>query len=252
MLRNGVYRNMFQGEEARLRSGSVAAARERKHLALCINNQEEVKRYHRYCNHSAAQAVPKADRSHPRRSEEADDNSAHLHEQQQHLDIKAIVIQRAWRASLSRRVSGQGPGENGISHHQSETVPSETLQDPITTTNVSEKQLKNLQCSFGQGNDGGFQLQSNNLTTDLDNNININMPPIETKVLIIQQAWRDFLQRQEVEKRSPSPPSLSSSDKMSMSISMTTLSDGSTPVSRVYCPTCLSKSSDNSETECVS
>uniref|UniRef100_A0A8D0D7A8 Fusion protein IQCJ-SCHIP1 N-terminal domain-containing protein n=1 Tax=Sander lucioperca TaxID=283035 RepID=A0A8D0D7A8_SANLU len=45
----------------------------------------------------------------------------------------------------------------------------------------------------------------------------------------IQRAWRDFLQRQEVEKRSPSPPSLSSSDKMSMSISMTTLSDGSTP-----------------------
>eukprot|EP00064_Thunnus_orientalis_P004570 superscaffoldBa00000417_g4582 len=64
---------------------------------------------------------------------------------------------------------------------------------------------------------------------DLDNNININMPPFETKVLIIQRAWRDFLHRQEAEKRSPSPPSLSSSDKMSMSISMTTLSDGSTP-----------------------
>uniref|UniRef100_A0A8D3ALP0 Schwannomin interacting protein 1 n=1 Tax=Scophthalmus maximus TaxID=52904 RepID=A0A8D3ALP0_SCOMX len=64
---------------------------------------------------------------------------------------------------------------------------------------------------------------------DLDNNININMPPIENKVFIIQRAWRDFLQRQEAEKRSPSPPSLSSSDKMSMSISMTTLSDGSTP-----------------------
>ncbi|XP_014907171.1 schwannomin-interacting protein 1-like [Poecilia latipinna] len=64
---------------------------------------------------------------------------------------------------------------------------------------------------------------------DLDNNININLPPVETKVLIIQRAWRDFLQRQEVEKRSPSPPSLSSSDKMSMSISMMTLSDGSTP-----------------------
>ena len=51
-------------------------------------------------------------------------------------------------------------------------------------------------------------------------------------VCSIQRAWRDFLQRQEAEKRSPSPPSLSSSDKMSMSISMTTLSDGSTPVSQ--------------------
>ncbi|AWO98906.1 putative IQ domain-containing protein J [Scophthalmus maximus] len=71
---------------------------------------------------------------------------------------------------------------------------------------------------------------------DLDNNININMPPIENKVFIIQRAWRDFLQRQEAEKRSPSPPSLSSSDKMSMSISMTTLSDGSTPVSQTYFP----------------
>lgn len=30
---------MYQGEEARLRSGGLAVARERKHLALCINNQ---------------------------------------------------------------------------------------------------------------------------------------------------------------------------------------------------------------------
>uniref|UniRef100_A0A3Q0SJL2 IQ motif containing J n=1 Tax=Amphilophus citrinellus TaxID=61819 RepID=A0A3Q0SJL2_AMPCI len=75
-------------------------------------------------------------------------------------------------------------------------------------------------------------LLSNHLIMNLDNNINVNLPPIETKVLIIQRAWRDFLQRQEVEKRSPSPPSLSSSDKMSMSISMLTLSDGSTPVTR--------------------
>lgn len=58
------------------------------------------------------------------------------------------------------------------------------------------------------------------------------MPPAACS---IQRAWRDFLQRQEVEKRSPSPPSLSSSscEKMSTSISMTTLSDGSTPVSAV-------------------
>ncbi|KAK9520959.1 hypothetical protein VZT92_020813 [Zoarces viviparus] len=87
-----------------------------------------------------------------------------------------------------------------------------------------QEQLKSLQSGFKHVDDRGFQLQRNQLTMDLD-----NMPPIETKVLIIQRAWRDFLQRQEAEKRSPSPPSLSSSDKMSMSISMTTLSDGSTP-----------------------
>ncbi|KAM8768569.1 schwannomin-interacting protein 1 isoform 2-T2 [Acanthopagrus schlegelii] len=225
MLRNGTY-SMYQGEEARLRSGSLAVARERKHLALCINNQEEVKRYHRYCNHGGGQAAPKADRSRPRRSEEEDDNSPHRREQQQHLEIKAIVIQRAWRA----RGSWQGQDKTRTSHHLGETVSPESLQDAVmTTTSLTPEQLKSLQSGFKHVNEGGFQLQSNHLTMDLDNNININVPPDETKVLIIQRAWRDFLQRQEAEKRSPSPPSLSSSDKMSMSISMTTLSDGSTP-----------------------
>ncbi|XP_030007723.1 schwannomin-interacting protein 1 [Sphaeramia orbicularis] len=226
MLRNGTHRGMYQGEETRQRSGSLAVTRERKHLALCINNQEEVKRYHRYCNHSGGQAVSKVERNRPRRCEEEDDNSPHRREKQ-YLEIKAIIIQRAWRASMSRRGNLQVRDKNYI--RQCETVPSESFQDPVLTTNISQKQLKSLQSGFKHVNSGGFQLQSNHLTMDLDNNININMPPIETKVLIIQRAWRDFLQRQEVEKRSPSPPSLSSSDKMSMSISMTTLSDGSTP-----------------------
>ncbi|MEQ2297293.1 hypothetical protein AMECASPLE_033366 [Ameca splendens] len=94
-----------------------------------------------------------------------------------------------------------------------------------------QDQLKSLQSGCKHVNNEALQLQSNHLTMDLENNININLTPMETKVLIIQRAWRDFLQRQEVEKRSPSPPSLYSSDKMSMSISMMTLSDGSTPVS---------------------
>ncbi|MED6236583.1 hypothetical protein ATANTOWER_011305 [Ataeniobius toweri] len=92
-----------------------------------------------------------------------------------------------------------------------------------------QDQLKSLQSGCKHVNNEALQLQSNHLTMDMENNININLPPMETKVLIIQRAWRDFLQRQEVEKRSPSPPSLYSSDKMSMSISMMTLSDGSTP-----------------------
>ena len=47
----------------------------------------------------------------------------------------------------------------------------------------------------------------------------------------IQRAWREYLQRQEPpEKRSPSPPSVSS-DKLSSSVSMNTFSDSSTPVS---------------------
>ncbi|KAK6295837.1 hypothetical protein J4Q44_G00335500 [Coregonus suidteri] len=93
---------------------------------------------------------------------------------------------------------------------------------------MRKDELKSLQTGLKHVNDESIQLQSHQLTTDLENNF--NMPTLETKVLIIQRAWRDFLQRQEVmEKRSPSPPSLSSSDKMSTSISMTTLSDGITP-----------------------
>ncbi|XP_058489029.1 schwannomin-interacting protein 1 isoform X1 [Solea solea] len=230
MLRNSPHRSMYQGQEARLRSGSLSVARERKHLALCINNQEEVRRYHRYCNHSGGQALPKVERSRPRRSEEEDDNSPHRREQQQHLETKAIVIQRAWRAKLSRGGSGRGKGKNRAGHRQGETPnPSESYQDPVATTDAAPEQLKSLESDCKHVSDGGFQLQSNNLTMDLDNNININMPSIENKVFIIQRAWRDFLQRQEAEKRSPSPPSLASSDKMSMSVSMTTLSDGSTP-----------------------
>ncbi|KAJ7995141.1 hypothetical protein DPEC_G00241490 [Dallia pectoralis] len=87
------------------------------------------------------------------------------------------------------------------------------------------EERKSLQIGLKHVNDESFQMHSQQLTTDLENNLNI--PPLENKVLIIQRAWRDFLQRAEVmEKRSPSPPSY---DKMSSSISMVTLSDGSTP-----------------------
>ncbi|KAM6933481.1 schwannomin-interacting protein 1 isoform 6-T6 [Xenentodon cancila] len=225
MLRNGTYRSMYQGEELKLRSGSLA--RERKHLALCINNQEKVKRCHRYCSHGGGQAVQKIERSCPCKGEE-DDNRLHKRDQQR-LEIKAIVIQRAWRASMSRKVSLEVKDESRSSRHWGETMPSEILRDPVTSADISPDQLKSLQSACKHLNDEGPQLQSNHLTMDLDSNTNINLKPIENKVLIIQQAWRDFLQRQEVEKRSPSPPSLSSSDKMSMSISMMTLSDGSTP-----------------------
>ncbi|OBS73766.1 hypothetical protein A6R68_15696, partial [Neotoma lepida] len=69
---------------------------------------------------------------------------------------------------------------------------------------------------------------------DVDNNIEkypLSLQPLEAKVKIIQRAWREYLQRQDpLEKRSPSPPSVSS-DKLSSSVSMNTFSDSSTPVS---------------------
>ncbi|NXG23179.1 IQCJ protein, partial [Grallaria varia] len=79
---------------------------------------------------------------------------------------------------------------------------------------------------------------SHQLAMDEENNIeeyHLDLQPLESKVKIIQRAWREHLQRQELPpelrgKRSPSPTSLSSG-KTSRSISMNTFSDSSTPVS---------------------
>ncbi|XP_009462142.1 PREDICTED: IQ domain-containing protein J [Nipponia nippon] len=99
------------------------------------------------------------------------------------------------------------------------------------------EELKRLQHTLEQVNDGKDMLQSHQLAMDEENNIekyHINLQPLESKVKIIQRAWREYLQRQDLphheqlDKRSPSPPSLSS-DKMSRSISMNTFSDSSTP-----------------------
>nr|XP_008517843.1 PREDICTED: IQ domain-containing protein J [Equus przewalskii] len=85
-----------------------------------------------------------------------------------------------------------------------------------------------------ENNDGKYLLENHQLAMDVENNIekcHLNLQPLESKVKIIQRAWRERLQRQEPpEKRSPSPPSVSS-DKLSSSASMHTFSDGSTPVS---------------------
>ncbi|XP_029699629.1 IQCJ-SCHIP1 readthrough transcript protein-like isoform X2 [Takifugu rubripes] len=219
--------SMHRGEETRLRGGGLA--RERRHLALCINNQDEVKRYHHYCSHGGGQAAPGVERCHPWRSEDEDDNSPLRVEQRRHLEVNAIVIQRAWRASASRRASWQGQEKNG-SEGLDEMLLCEDLRAPAMTADIPPELLKKLQNDFKCIDGGGFQLQSHHLSVELDNEPNINLPAFESQVSTIQRAWRDFLQRQEVEKRSPSPPSLSSSsDKMSTSISMMTLSDGSTP-----------------------
>ncbi|XP_048201815.1 IQ domain-containing protein J [Perognathus longimembris pacificus] len=96
------------------------------------------------------------------------------------------------------------------------------------------EELKRLQNPLEQVNDGKYLLENRQLAMDVENNIEkypLNLQPLESKVKIIQRAWREHLQRQDVvEKRSPSPPSVSS-DKLSSSVSMNTFSDSSTPVS---------------------
>ncbi|NXS07918.1 IQCJ protein, partial [Neodrepanis coruscans] len=67
------------------------------------------------------------------------------------------------------------------------------------------------------------------LAMDEENNIeeyHIDLQPLESKVKIIQRAWRGFLQRQDLsphEQLDLSPPS--------RSLSLNTFSDSSTPVS---------------------
>nr|XP_055163742.1 IQ domain-containing protein J [Nyctereutes procyonoides] len=99
-------------------------------------------------------------------------------------------------------------------------------------TLVLNEEMKRLQNPLEQVNDGKYLLENHQLAMDMENNIekyHLNLQPLESKVKIIQRAWREYLQRQDpLEKRSPSPPSVSS-EKLSSSVSMNTFSDSSTP-----------------------
>ncbi|NXA61245.1 IQCJ protein, partial [Mohoua ochrocephala] len=121
-----------------------------------------------------------------------------------------------------------------------------------------QEELRRLQHSLEQVNDGKGSLQSHELAMDEENNIQeypLSLQPLESKVKIIQRAWREHLQRQDLspppEPRdkhspssmsptsptsptspsSPSSPTSPASGKMSRSVSMNTFSDSSTPVS---------------------
>ncbi|XP_077146771.1 schwannomin-interacting protein 1 isoform X1 [Ranitomeya variabilis] len=127
------------------------------------------------------------------------------------------------------------------------------------------EEVGRLQHSFENIHDGACFVESQQEDMDVDNNTEKyrSCQQLETKVKIIQRAWRDYLQRQDsmntncMEKRSPSPSSMSS-DKMSSSISMNTFSDGSTPDYREdgmdlgsdACSRSSSESSSNKVTPC--
>ncbi|XP_062354936.1 schwannomin-interacting protein 1 isoform X1 [Cinclus cinclus] len=103
------------------------------------------------------------------------------------------------------------------------------------------EELKRLQHTLEQVNDGKDTLQSHQLSMDKENNIQeypINLQPLESKVKIIQRAWREHLQHHDLspspeprDKHSPSPAS-PVSGKISRSVSMNTFSDSSTSDSR--------------------
>ncbi|XP_078210080.1 IQ domain-containing protein J isoform X1 [Callithrix jacchus] len=113
----------------------------------------------------------------------------------------------------------------------------ETAQTSVGLLPYMQEELKRLQNPLEPVNDGKYLFENHQLAMDAENNIEkypLNLQPLESKVKIIQRAWREFLQRQEpLEKRSPSPPSISS-DKLSSSVSMNTFSDSSTPVSVMF------------------
>ncbi|XP_023788534.1 IQ domain-containing protein J isoform X2 [Cyanistes caeruleus] len=128
--------------------------------------------------------------------------------------------------------------------------PGKLGRDFLLSSAVEE--LRRLQHTLEQGNDGKDSLQSHQLAMDEENNIQeypIDLQPLESKVKIIQRAWREHLQRQDLHSPSPmsptsptmsptsptSPTSLTSG-KMSRSVSMNTFSDSSTPVSPAGIP----------------
>ncbi|NWV50614.1 IQCJ protein, partial [Daphoenositta chrysoptera] len=103
-----------------------------------------------------------------------------------------------------------------------------------------QEELRRLQDTLEQVNDGKGSLQSHQLTMDEENNIQeypINLQPLESKVKIIQRAWREHLQRQEPRDKdsaspgSPGSPTPPASGRTSRSVSLNTFSDSSTPVS---------------------
>ncbi|XP_017351421.1 schwannomin-interacting protein 1 isoform X2 [Ictalurus punctatus] len=188
-----------RGEGARLRGET-----ERKRLSLRIT-QDEGRKYHHYCNHSGGGL--KMERNQYQRTE-IEANTALQQEQQLLMEKKAIIIQRAWRTLLERKQGWQEEPKNLINHFemvsQEDALPT-NLPPGELGQNLTLDKLKTLQ-SMKLISDGGYPLQN------------------------VQPAWQEFLQGQDIlEKRSPSPLSLSSSDKMSTSVSMTTLSDGCTP-----------------------
>ncbi|NXT71802.1 IQCJ protein, partial [Chaetops frenatus] len=105
-----------------------------------------------------------------------------------------------------------------------------------------QEELRRLQHSLEQVNDGKDSHQSRQLTMDEENNIQeypINLQPLESKVKIIQPARREHLHSQDLalspasptSPRSPMSPGSPASGKISRSFSMSTFSDSSTPVS---------------------
>uniref|UniRef100_A0A8C4PT40 Fusion protein IQCJ-SCHIP1 N-terminal domain-containing protein n=1 Tax=Equus asinus asinus TaxID=83772 RepID=A0A8C4PT40_EQUAS len=136
-------------------------------------------------------------------------------------------------------------GHRELSDSEEHRVPAAESRSPIPCRcsrnfKMRLEEMKRLQNPLKkvnemmENNDGKYLLENHQLAMDVENNIekcHLNLQPLESKVKIIQRAWRERLQRQEPpEKRSPSPPSVSS-DKLSSSASMHTFSDGSTPVS---------------------
>ncbi|KAK6483839.1 IQCJ-SCHIP1 readthrough mRNA protein isoform X1 [Huso huso] len=195
--------------------------------------KEEGKRHRRYLNRSEDKGVF-MERHHL--SKKAEDNCT---TKLQFRETKVIIIQRAWRAVLYRKNNCQVECTNLPKQNQrsSFSKPHTSMRINGCGRNMHSDELKRLQNTLEHVNDGNYLVQNHQLTKDIENNIEkcqMNMQPFESKIVIIQRAWRDYIQRQDglhqscMEKQSPSPPSLSSG-KMSTSISMNTLSDGSTP-----------------------
>ncbi|NWY66244.1 IQCJ protein, partial [Erithacus rubecula] len=101
-----------------------------------------------------------------------------------------------------------------------------------------QEELRRLQHTLEQVNDGKDSLQSHQLSMDEENNIQeypINLQPLESKVKITHRAWHEHLQHQQLsptpelrDQHSPKNPTSQKSPKSSTSPTSSTSSTSQT------------------------
>ncbi|XP_028650273.1 schwannomin-interacting protein 1 isoform X1 [Erpetoichthys calabaricus] len=228
MLKTSHYRRMYQEDRRILHNGTLIGSCEKNLISLYIN-QEGGKRYKRLLKRSEESGVVTERNNLSQRMDKTRTKEL------QFSEGKVILIQRAWRALLNHRKNWKSPPAQCC--HSSPSELHTTMRINSFSRNTALDELKRLQNNLEHAQDEKYFLQHTQLTKDRENNIEkccFNMQTLEAKAVIIQRSWREYIHRQNalhqhcLEKRSPSPPSLSSG-KMSTSISMNTLSDGSTP-----------------------
>ncbi|XP_051962897.1 protocadherin-8-like [Xyrauchen texanus] len=148
------------------------------------------------------------------------------------LLVAILAVALAWRPSQRKTYFGK---ENRTERFLVKAPVSTDTTDSSDSSGCHESGATVSEQISSTREDSSYSYEEQSQDLDLKEELNTSQGVQHFndgryQLQIIQHDWQDFLQSQDIlEKRSPSPPSVSS-DKMSSSISMTTLSDGSCPI----------------------